>query len=101
MAKLAERHHRVELPSLVDAQRTPIRLRSNGRHGAAASVLADTMVVRGRPRRLGATHGGGGTRRVSSSRTLQTGSVSPLALAGVRGIAPRHACARAARLLNS
>lgn len=68
---------RTELPYTVDEQKTPFRKRSNGQRRVGAGVLADTGVVCGRLRRLGATHAGGRTRNVSSSRTLQTGSVSP------------------------
>ena len=62
----------VGLPYMVDEHKTPFRKRSNGQRRVGVGVLADTGGVRGRLRRLGATQAGGGTRKVSSSRTLQT-----------------------------
>jgi hypothetical protein len=51
-------------PYLVEAHKTPLRKRSNGRE-AVCSVFF------GRPRRFGAMYGGGAIRNISTSWTLQ------------------------------
>src|SRR5258708_34083875 len=71
---------RVQLPYLVDAQRAPFRSRTKGFLG---TDIFFSVLVRGRPFFLGTGKGGGATLYVKSSFTLQTGSVSPLAMTGV------------------
>jgi hypothetical protein len=91
----------VGLLSLVDGQKAPFRKRNKGRGRAETGFLLGQASVFGRPRRLGVTHAGGGIRKVSNSRTLQTGSVSPLAMAGVTRTSPWRCCDWAALRLNS
>ncbi len=61
----------VGLPHLVDGHKAPLRRRSKGRGRAVEGKAFDTTALCGRPRRLGATQGGGGMRWESSSWTLQ------------------------------
>jgi hypothetical protein len=69
MATIAKR---VGLPSMVDGQKPPFRTRSTGRGRAETGLLQAWASDRGRPRRCGATHAGGGMRTVSRSRPLHT-----------------------------
>ena len=56
---------------LVDGHKTPLRKRSNGRGRIEAGQEASLFAFFGRPRRFGATKGGGGMRKVSTYSTLQ------------------------------
>jgi hypothetical protein len=86
---------------MVNGQKPPFRTRSKGRGRAETNLLQALASVGGRPRCFGATHASGGMRTVSRSRTLHTGSVSPLAMAGVTGTSPWRAWALAALRLSS
>jgi hypothetical protein len=81
---------------MVEVQKTPFRRRSTGRGRPDSSFVLRGATAGGRPRRVGSTHRGGTIRNRRSSRTLQTGSVNPLAMAGVMGMSPRRACVWAA-----
>lgn len=68
---LRERGLEVGHPYLVDAHKTPLRKRSNGCGRFEEGGEATCSAFFGRPRRFGATKGGGGMRNVRTSCTLQ------------------------------